>query len=88
MAGKSAKGAPVAALLLHAFAVPAEVTPTAKGVPVEMTGSVRIAPTALGPELRVVSRVAGTLTLSGVDVVWRPVIDLVTQPSGPVNSTA
>jgi hypothetical protein len=71
--GHGAKTAPVAPLLLGLAGQDspvAEVTPTAKGVPVALTFDPPAPVTAANPTLSIVSRVAGTLTLRDIDVVW------------------
>lgn len=72
IAGRSPKEAPVAPILMTLASTWTEVTPTVKGVPVTMTRGVSVNAGVAGPELLVVSRTAGTVTLRDVDVVWRP----------------
>lgn len=72
--GHAAKTAPVAPLMVGLAGQDSpmtEVTPTAKGVPVVVAFDPAVAVAAATPVLSIVSRVAGTLTLRDIDVVWR-----------------
>ncbi|MBX3670453.1 MAG: hypothetical protein KF778_18790 [Rhodocyclaceae bacterium] len=71
--GTGSKTDPVAPLLLSldGQAEPAELTPTLKGVPLQLNFDPPLPAGAAGPILSIVSRVAGTLTLRDVDIIWR-----------------
>ncbi|MBL8483518.1 MAG: hypothetical protein JNJ60_15075, partial [Rhodocyclaceae bacterium] len=71
--GTGSKTEPVAPLLLSLGGQlqPAELTPSVKGVPLQLNFDPPLAAGAGGPLLAIVSRVAGTLSLRDVDVIWR-----------------
>jgi hypothetical protein len=70
LVGHGPKDAPLAPLLVSLAGVPLpalEVTPTPKGVPAALAFSPAVAQSA--PVLRVISRVAGSVTLRDIDVI-------------------
>lgn len=76
VAGKGAKEAPVAPLLLSLSQTWTPVTPTVKGVPLIIAAGNLVSG---NPRLSVVSRTAGAVTLRDVDVVWHPELTVVAQ---------
>jgi hypothetical protein len=70
LAGKARPIAPLVVSLVGLDGSTVEVTPTAKGTTVTLSFDPAPALAAGDPSLRIVSRVAGTLTLRDVELIW------------------
>jgi hypothetical protein len=71
MIGTAPKTAPIAPMVIGGLGTPVAVTPTAKGVRVQIQGATALPTTTRALGLNVVSRTAGAVTLNDVDVVWK-----------------
>lgn len=78
LAGKTRPIAPLVVSLVGLGGSTVEVTPTAKGATVTLSFDPAPALAAGDPSLRIVSRVAGTLTLRDVELIWTE-----TSPTSP-----
>lgn len=78
LAGKTRPIAPLVVSLAGIDGTTVEVTPSAKGATVTLTFDPAPALAAGDPSLRIVSRVAGTLTLRDVELIWTE-----TSPTSP-----